>query len=198
MIKAVISDLGGVFLNRGIWKFWSYLESQFGIDSKKATSIFLENYNSYFSGEISEEEFWNKLLKGIDLKEDWLRLRSTLLDFFEPNEGMIDLYKELREKGIRLVLLSDQTKEWWPFLNKKYDIESYFDKTIVSALIGVNKPDSKIYQLALEASEVNAEECVFIDDLEHNLKPANKLGMKTIFYKDIEQLKKELGSLGVL
>lgn len=43
----------------------------------------------------------------VKLKKDWLELRSILLEFFEPNDGMIDLYKQLREKGIRLVLLSD-------------------------------------------------------------------------------------------
>lgn len=83
-------------------------------------------------------------------------------------------------------------------MNNKYQIESYFDTTIVSALIGVNKPDPKIYQLALEASEVKTEECFFIDDLEHNLKPAEDLGMKTILYKDTEELKKDLISLGVI
>jgi len=199
MIKAVISDLGGVFLNRGIWKFWYYVEKEYGISFEKVKSSFLRHYKPYFSGEISEEDFWNRFLNEIKLKEDWLELRSILLDFFEPNNGIIELYKKLRGKGIRLVLLSDQTKEWWPFLDNKYEIESYFDKTIVSALIGVNKPDPKIYQLALEASEAKPEECVFIDDLKHNLKPAERLGMKTVFYyKDTEQLKKELASFGVI
>lgn len=192
MIKAVISDLGGVFLNRGIWKFWGYLEGKFGIGAEKAKNSFLKFYKPYFSGDISEEEFWNKFLLDIELKEDWLGLRAMLLDFFEPNGGMIELYKELRKDGKKLILLSDQTKEWWPFLNNKFKIESYFDSTIVSALVGINKPDPKIYEIAVEASGVKPEECIFIDDLEHNLEPAEKMGIKTILFEDSDQLKREL------
>lgn len=198
MIKTIISDLGGVFLNRGIWKFWSYLEAKFEIESEKAKNSFLRYYKPYFSGEISEEDFWTKFLSDIELKEDWLGLRAMLLDFFEPNEGMPELYKELREDGKKLVLLSDQTKEWWPFLNNKFEIESYFDSTIVSALVGVNKPNPKIYQIAIEASGFKPEECLFIDDLEHNLEPAEKIGMKTILFKDSAQLKKQFIDMGII
>lgn len=197
-IKAIISDLGGVFLNRGIWIFWSYLEKEFHIDSEKAKNSFLKYYKPYFSGQIPEEEFWGSLLEEIGLKEDWLELRSKLLDFFEVNEDVAKLYKKLRESGKKMVLLSDQTKEWWPFLNNKLGIESYFDDTIVSALVGVNKPDPKIYQLALEASGVKAEECIFIDDLESNLAPAEKIGIKTVLFESSEQLEKDLIRLEVL
>jgi putative hydrolase of the HAD superfamily len=192
MIKVIISDLGGVFLNRGIWKFWNYLESEFAIPFEQSKNSFLKYYKPYFSGEISEEEFWNKFLDDVELKEDWLELRSKLLDFFEPTEGMIELYKGLREKGKKLILLSDQTKEWWAFLNTKFQIESYFDSTIVSALVGINKPDPHIYQLAVEASDSKPDECLFVDDLEHNLKPASDMGIKTILFENPEQLKIEL------
>jgi epoxide hydrolase-like predicted phosphatase len=192
MIKVIISDLGGVFLNRGIWKFWDYLEGEFEIQFEQGKNSFLKYYKSYFSGEISEEEFWDKFLTDIELEENWMGLRSILLNFFEPNEGMIELYKRLRSTGVKLILLSDQTKEWWVFLNNKFEIESHFDSTIVSALVGVNKPDPKIYQLAFEASNSKPEECLFIDDLEHNLIPARDMGIQTILFENSEQLKNEL------
>lgn len=207
MIKAVISDLGGVFLNRGIWKFWDYLENEFGVDSEKAKNSFLKYYKSYFSGVISEEEFWEDFLDDVGLKEDWQKIRTILLNFFEPNEGMIELYRELRASGIKFILLSDQTKEWWPFLNNKFGIESYFDSTIVSALLGINKPNPslginepkpKIYQIAIEASGAKPEECIFVDDMEHNLEPAKKMGTKTILFEDSEQLRKEFILLGII
>ncbi|HRY59994.1 MAG TPA: HAD family phosphatase [Patescibacteria group bacterium] len=198
MIKTIILDLGGVFLNRGIWKFWDYAGDRFGIGFEKAKDSFLKYYKEYFSGKISEEMFWKDYLSEIGIKEDWRKLKEILLDFFEPNEGMIELCKELRTNGIKLILLSDQTREWWPFLNDKFKIDSYFDSTIVSALVGVHKPDPKIYQMAVEVSGMKPEECIFVDDLEHNLEPAEKIGMKTIFFKDPKQLRGDLIRIGLI
>ena len=199
MIKALIFDLGGVVLNRGLWLFRDYLTKTYGVTDEDTISIFIKRYyKPYFSGKINEEEFWRCSLKDLGIKADWAGLKQKLLDFYEPNEGMFDLLSSLKGKGYKTVLLSDQTKEWWPYLNKKYNIEPHFDYCIISAKVGVHKPDERIYRIALEKSQTSAENSVFIDDLEKNLVPARKLGVKTILYKDTEQLKKELISLGIL
>ena len=192
MIKTIISDLGGVFLNRGIWKFWEYTEKEYGIPQDVSKEAFLKYYKLYFSGKITEEEFWKDFLIDTKLNEDWHKLREILLNLFEPNKEVVEVYEQLRENGKKLVLLSDQTKEWWPFLNDKFKIESHFDKTIVSALIGINKPDLKLYEMAVEISKTKPEECLFIDDLKHNLEPAEKMGIKTIFFENPQQLKEKL------
>jgi putative hydrolase of the HAD superfamily len=197
MIKTIISDLGGVVLNRGIWIFWDYLEKEFNIPFEKSKVSFLKYYKLYFSGEISEELFWTNYLKDLNLKRDWRELRTILLTSFKPNECVINFYRELREKGYELVLLSDQTKEWWPFLDKTFGISKHFDTTIVSALVGLYKPNQDIYELALTKSKSIAEECVFIDDLEKNLVPAKEMGMKTILFKDCKELKEKLNTLRI-
>jgi putative hydrolase of the HAD superfamily len=197
MIKTVISDLGGVVLSRGIWRFWEYIENEFDIPKETSKKTFLENYNAFFSGKISEEIFWKHFAKGTGLIQDPKILRTALLDFFDINNDVIDIYRQLRNNGLKMVLLSDQTKEWWPFLNDKFRIESYFDETIVSALVGINKPNPRIYIKAVEISKSEPEECLFIDDLEHNLEPARNMGMKTILFENSSKLKKELVKLNI-
>ena len=57
---------------------------------------------------------------------------------------------------------------------------SLFDVVLESSKIGVRKPEPRIYELACEALEVEPADCVFLDDLGINLKPARAMGMTTI------------------
>ncbi len=195
-IKTIIFDLGGVYLNRGLWTFWDYIEDKFGIPAQEVRKNFLEYYGPYFSGEISEKNFWQQHLKDLKIKKDWKNLRKILLDSFKPQKEMPELINKLR-KNYRIGLLSDQTKEWWPYLDKKYEISKNFDFTVISYKIGFNKPQPEIYKIALKKSKCKSEECLFIDDLEHNLEPAKKLGMKTLFFENPKQIKKELERSGI-
>ncbi len=198
MIKTIIFDLGGVVLNRGLWLFREYLVNNYDVSDEDTINVLIKKYyKPYFSGQITEKEFWEKSLIDLKINANWKDLREKLLNFFQPNPGMFEILKKLRNNKYKLVLLSDQTNEWWPVLNKKFKIETYFNYCIVSAIVGINKPDKRIYELALKRSRSSAENSLFIDDLEDNLKPAEELGMKNILFKDVEQLIKELKILKI-
>lgn len=55
-----------------------------------------------------------------------------------------------------------------------------FDHVIESAKIGLRKPDPRIYRLMVETLKVDPRNCVYLDDLGVNLKPAREMGMTTI------------------
>lgn len=63
---------------------------------------------------------------------------------------------------------------------KKYDIESYVDNSVISGDVNYRKPSSDIYNELIKKLNVNPADCVFIDDREKNLLPAMKMGMKVI------------------
>ena len=67
-----------------------------------------------------------------------------------------------------------------------------FDHLIESSKIGIRKPDPQIYKLMCEALDVAPEDCVYLDDLGINLKPARALGMTTIKVISPEQALQEL------
>ena len=60
------------------------------------------------------------------------------------------------------------------------EVMALFDHVIESARIGLRKPDPRIYQMMVEALEVDPRDCVYLDDLGVNLKPARDMGMTTI------------------
>ena len=73
------------------------------------------------------------------------------------------------------------------------NVMALFDVVIESSVIGVRKPDPKIYQLACEAMEIDPNEALFIDDLGINLKPAKAMGMRTIKVLGEAQALNDLG-----
>lgn len=73
------------------------------------------------------------------------------------------------------------------------DAMSRFDEVIESSKAGVRKPDPRIYEMMCEALSVNAAECVYLDDLGINCKPAAKLGMTAIKVTSEDQALEDLG-----
>jgi epoxide hydrolase-like predicted phosphatase len=192
-MKTIIFDLGGVVLNRGIWIFHDYLSEEFKIPREKIVQVMIKTYyKDYFSGKISEEEYWTKCLKDLNIEADWKELREKLIEFFEPQKEVIELISILKQKGHQIGLLSDQTKEWWSELDKKHDLSKEFNFTIISAIEGITKPDLEIYQLMLSKTKNKPKNCIYIDDLKYNLPPAKNLGVQTIFFNNPNQLKEEL------
>ncbi|MBU6443627.1 MAG: HAD-IA family hydrolase [Alphaproteobacteria bacterium] len=62
----------------------------------------------------------------------------------------------------------------------KREVLELFDRLIESSKLGLRKPDPKIYVLMCEALAVAPADCIYLDDLGVNLKPARALGMTTI------------------
>jgi putative hydrolase of the HAD superfamily len=75
------------------------------------------------------------------------------------------------------------------------EIMAMFDVVIESSKIGVRKPDPRFYEMACAQLAVEPQECVFLDDLGINLKPARALGMQTIKVASSTQALAELERL---
>jgi epoxide hydrolase-like predicted phosphatase len=113
-----------------------------------------------------------------------------------PDEAMLAGVRAARAAGLRTGLLSNS----WSVAD--YDrrlLGELFDAWVISAEVGLRKPDPAIYALAAERMELPPEAIAFVDDLPGNLKPARALGMTTIVHRgDAAATLAELeGALGV-
>jgi putative hydrolase of the HAD superfamily len=76
-------------------------------------------------------------------------------------------------------------------------MDELFDGVVISGLVGIRKPAPEIYSMGADAIGLPPAECVYVDDLGFNLKPAKELGMATILHSDaqdtIPQLEELLG-----
>jgi putative hydrolase of the HAD superfamily len=80
---------------------------------------------------------------------------------------------------------------------REFHLRREFEAFFSSCYLGVRKPDEGIYKLALEVTQRNPDECLFIDDRELNLECARQLQMRTIHFQNAAQLRRDLVASGV-
>jgi FMN phosphatase YigB (HAD superfamily) len=89
---------------------------------------------------------------------------------------------------------------WWNGLRRSSAGTGFlrlFKGGVFSHEVGVRKPDHRIYELLLQRAQVEAGQVLFVDDKDWALAPATRLGMKTVLFRDGEQLRQELRRLGI-
>jgi epoxide hydrolase-like predicted phosphatase len=180
MIKNIVFDLGNVLL--------SFKPAEFFI--KKG---YPENIRNTILADIFSSEEWFKLDKGvINTNEaiDGIALKSSLkreeivhifklrTEVMFPLDENVKLLPELKKRGFRLYFLSNFPLDIFEEVKNGYFFFKYFDGGIISAEAKSSKPEKLIYEILLNKYFLSPEECLFIDDLENNVKSAEATGMK--------------------
>jgi epoxide hydrolase-like predicted phosphatase len=147
-------------------------------------------------GEITETEFRDRIEPHLEDGFDLARLRSLYFDRLDPNRPMIEFVRELRGRGVRAALLTNNVREWEPLWRAKLpELDELFELVVDSAFVGLRKPDPAIYGLTLERlGGVAAERCVFVDDLDVNCATARALGMAAVRFETADQAIPEIES----
>lgn len=202
MIRAVISDFGGVLTSPLIESFMAY-QDESGVrfeDLGRAMARAAEKHGEHplfelEKGKISEAEFLAMLEAELDGDIQLGSLRETYFAHLHPNEPMIALMRELRGRGLRMALLTNNVREWEPHWRAKLpELDEIFEVVVDSAFVGMRKPDPAIYELTLErlGDGLRAEECVFVDDNDVNVEAARALGMVGVQFRDSAQARAEV------
>ncbi len=143
------------------------------------------------TGMIEEEDFEPKFATILGVEPPGLIDR--LFAGSAPDPAMLAAVREARQAGVRTGLISNS----WG--TRRYDrvlLTELFDGVVISGEVGMRKPAPEIYELGAQRIGVEAQACVFVDDLAFNLEPAASLGMGTVHHTDsaetIEQLERLL------
>jgi 2-haloacid dehalogenase len=115
-----------------------------------------------------------------------------------PIPGTVDILAKLRDREVPIYALSNWSAETFPFAQKRFEFLQWFRAIFVSGEVRLVKPDPRIFQLFCETFELNPEQIVYIDDLPHNVKAADSIGMHAIHFTDPASLRSELIKLGLL
>jgi putative hydrolase of the HAD superfamily len=196
MVTAIIFDWGGVFTsNASLGQFCTAYAAKHGIAAAPFTEKLLAIWHEARVGAVDSRIFWKELSELAGVPEE--EFHRDIDDFLGYNPAMLTFVQERLYGKYKLGIISNHIESWFaPHIQEKA-LEGIFDAVITSYTSKSAKPDLKIYQDALQGLQVPAEQCVFIDDLEKNLPPARALGMQTILFKNLEQLKIELSKHGV-
>ncbi len=110
-----------------------------------------------------------------------------------PMIETLSLMQQLHEKGGTIALLPNASVEYIDFLFSQFDLYKYFDKLFISAQCGCAKPDREFYEKVLGSLDKTFDNIYFVDDNPQNLIEPAAMGVKTVLYKNAEQVKKDLG-----
>ena len=145
-----------------------------------------------FTGEISEAEVWKKLGSHWRISPWLLRyVRKRSFSKRRFNQPVANYIQSLRPR-FQTAILSNAGDQDRQIFNEAYCIEDLVDTVIISAEVGLAKPDPRIYLLALERLGVQPEEAIFVDDLQVNIEAARRLGIRAIQFQSNEQFFKEI------
>jgi len=200
MKKAVVFDFGAVLIDWSPYHLYRKL-----LPSDAAIREFLE--------EIKFNEF-NPLLDAgypftkmaVELTEKYPHKRELVQAFFdrwtecsgETMEPTAEVLREVKRSGHPVYGLSNWSTESFPWVQHKYTFLSDLDDYLLSGMVGIAKPDERIFQAFLQRIDRPAGECVFIDDAQANIDAANRLGFTGILFSSAPALRDELHSLGIL
>jgi len=111
---------------------------------------------------------------------------------------MLEFAQSLSDSGKYLMgTINNESRELNYYRMERFGLRKIFRLFFSSCFVGLRKPERDIYRLALETTQIPAEECCFIDDRALNLECAAQLGMHTIEMDSIEQLRGDLEKVGV-
>jgi len=195
-IKAVIWDLAGVVLHTVKGTFNSLLAERLGAPLADIERLFSSKENDLWDmDEIDDDAFYTFLLEELNMPvEKKSVLRKFVLDDFYIDQEMLSYIKKIK-KSFTTALLTNFPAHVHDFMKTDWIVDGAFDHMIASCDVKLLKPDPAIYTLTLARIGCLAEETVFIDDREINVKAAEKLGINGIVYQSRSQTINDLEAI---
>ena len=194
----MIVDFGGVLyfppdlqaLRR--WQKFLGLKNDGPLNEFFATPGESDYARKVFTGEIPEAEVWKKLGSRWRISPWLVRfVRKKSFSKRRFNQPVADFIQSLRPH-FQTAILSNAGDQDRQIFNEAYCIEDLVDTVIISAEVGLAKPDPRIYHLALDRLGVQPGETVFVDDLQDNVEAARQLGIRALQFQSNDQILMEI------
>jgi HAD superfamily hydrolase (TIGR01509 family) len=193
IIRCVFFDLGHVLINVDIDKCLRSCAKKSDvplaewIKAKQSDGIINKDFEL---GKITPIQYYEQLCSVFKLKMTYDEFVETYCNIFSLNPKVEVIARRLVSK-VKLSIISNTDILHYSHIVNTYEIMSLFENPITSFEVGIMKPETEIYQLALDKMGVKAEQSVFVDDRLENVKGAENVGMYGIHYHTNTDLQKE-------
>jgi FMN phosphatase YigB (HAD superfamily) len=218
-IRAVIFDWGGVLIEDPAPGSFKYCAKALGVSEEQYRIAFNICMNDFQTGRVTEQQFWQNMTNHLNARlgglsgvvpmscigtksEAGRRSRvpmpkagslwgEAFAAVYAPRQELFALADRLHKAGYKTAILSNTEKPTVELIHKqKYDA---FDVAVFSCLEGITKPDRKIYEITLDRLGTSPAQTLFIDDRQDFIDGAKQVGLQTILFENVRQLRKELG-----
>ena len=199
-VTTLFWDMGGVILTNG-WDRSSRKKAveKFHLDWDEFEDRHELLLNGFETGEVSLQEY---LQRTVFYRERPYTRDDFKKFMFDQSQAMPESLEFLGElaasKRFFIAALNNESFEINEYRIHTFHLRKYFEAFFSSCYLGVRKPGEEIYRRALSITQREPGECVFIDDRGLNLECAKELGMHTIQFKNVNQLREAFAELSVL
>jgi putative hydrolase of the HAD superfamily len=202
-IEAVISDFGGVLTSPLLDSFAAFQNSS-GISLEQLGVAMaaiherdgLQPLFELETGRMTEAAFvqalGDQLTVQLGREIELHGFGERYFQHLHPNERMIEYMRELRVRGYKLAICTNNVREWERLWRAKLPVDEIFDVVIDSGFVGTRKPEPRIYELTLERLGVEPSSALLVDDIEINCEAARQLGIEAVWFRSSEQAIEEI------
>lgn len=198
-IKTLFWDVGGVLLSNA----WDKNEraavvARFPLNPDDFEELHHRVVNAFERGELTLAGYLEQTLPS--MQESALRQEFKEAMFLQSQSrpGPLAIARQLAASDqCSMGTINNESTELNLLRIEKFQLRNIFELFVSSCFVGLQKPDPRIYAMALNITQRQPRECCFIDDRVENLVPARQLGMHTIHMEDADQLKADLRNLGI-
>jgi putative hydrolase of the HAD superfamily len=198
-IRAIFWDVGGVLLTNA-WDRTERAEAleHFQVDQEEFHARHEMVVSSFERGKITLDEYLDRTVFYRTRPFTREMFRDYMFSLSQPFPEVLEFARALTDTGKYLMgTINNESRELNYYRIEKFGLRMIFRLFVSSCFVGFRKPERDIYRLALEITQVPAEQCCFIDDRALNLECAAKLGMHPIQMQEMKQLRGDLANLGV-
>lgn len=199
-IRTILWDVGGVLLTNG----WDHSERadlfrEFQIDREEFEVRHEAVNDAWEKGEITVDEYLDHTLfyepRDFSRQEFFTRMKD--MSQWLPHTA-IEIVRSLAGRDdVKLAMLSNESRELMDHRIESFGLGGSFSAYLVSAYVGLRKPDPAIFRLALDVTQSTPEETMFVDDRRENAAAASALGIHGVQYEGPLKLEAELMRLGI-
>jgi putative hydrolase of the HAD superfamily len=182
----LLVDFGGV-LTTSVWNSFADFCREKGLPEDSMRRLFREDpaaladLRELETGRMEEPEFERRFAERLGL-EDAADLIDSMFRGMKPCEPMVAAVGAARAGGVRTGLVSNS---WSTSHYDRALLAELFDAVVISAEVGLHKPQPEIYLVASKRLAVEPDRCVFVDDLRENCAGAEAVGMTAILHREV-------------
>lgn len=195
-IRAVFFDLGGVIVRTEYQTPRERLAERLGMEYDDLSRIVFDSETGHQAslGAITSQQHWEAVMQR--LKRPYEEMALIRDEFFAGDTVDHEILNFLRSLHGKYTtgLISNAWSDLRDYIvREKFD--DAFDHIIISAEVGVAKPEAGIYKIALQKAGVSPNEAVLVDDFHVNIEGCEKVGMQGIHFKDSQSALQQLKQL---